>query len=209
MLDFLLKKSYNPKNCTSKEKREMKKILSFALTIAAAAAFAAGDGANADAEMQSRAQAKYEKNVWPAFFALSQIPHATDVVGLRLTIPYSTSQDNITGLDLGFWGRSLYMQGIQVNLLRNDVADQASGIQVGIYNSIGHGELLGIQAGLWNEAFCQRGIQVGLVNVAGEAQGFQFGLINRAETLYGYQVGLVNVIRSAEVPFFPIINIGF
>lgn len=191
----------------------MKKLISFALTFAAVAAFAAGDnnatGNNADVEKHQRVQAKYEKNVWPAFFAISQFPHASDVVGLRLTIPFSTSQENVTGLDLGFWGRSLYMQGIQINLLRNDVVDQASGIQVGIYNSIGHGDLLGIQAGLWNEAFAMRGIQAGLVNVAGEAQGFQVGLVNRAETLYGYQVGLVNVIRSAEVPFFPLVNIGF
>ena len=147
--------------------------------------------------------------VWPAFFAICEWPANPDVVGLRLTIPFSTRQDSITGIDLGFWGRSYYFEGIQVNVLRNDVKDRCAGFQVGLYNSIGSGEMLGIQVGLWNEANALRGIQAGLVNVAGEAQGFQVGLINRAETMLGYQVGLVNVIRDAELQFMPILNIGF
>ncbi len=132
------------------------------------------------------------------------------MVGLRLTIPFSTVQENVTGFDLGLWGRCLYFEGLQVNLLRNEVVDDGAGIQVGIYNSIGHGDMLGVQVGLWNEALCLRGVQVGLVNIAGDdADGIQFGLVNRAESLHGYQIGLVNVIRSAEIQFFPIINIGF
>ena len=190
----------------------MKRVLLFAFAMVASVSIAADSNEQASKQenvAQRPQSAKYESSAWPAFFAFSQIPHSADVVGLRLTIPYSTSQGNITGIDLGFWGRCLYMEGIQINILRNDVVDQASGFQFGIYNSIGHGEMLGIQAGLWNEALCLRGIQAGLVNVTGEAQGFQIGLINRAETLYGYQVGLINVIRSAEIPFFPLINIGF
>lgn len=147
--------------------------------------------------------------VWPAFFAVSQFPRSPDIVGLRLTIPFSTSQDNITGIDLGFWGRSTYFEGLQFNLLRNDVIDGACGVQAGLYNSVGRGDFLGIQVGLWNEAYSMRGIQAGIINVIGEGQGFQVGLINRAETLYGYQVGLINVIRSAELAFMPIVNVGF
>ena len=103
----------------------------------------------------------------------------------------------------------MYFEGIQLNVLRNDVVDGASGIQVGIYNSVGRGDLFGVQAGLWNEALSFRGVQAGLVNVVGEGRGVQVGLINRAETFYGYQVGLVNIIRDAELQFFPIVNIGF
>ena len=148
-------------------------------------------------------------DTWPAFFAVCELPAAADVVGLRLTIPFSTRQENVTGIDLGLWGRSLYFEGIQLNLLRNDVKDDASGIQVGIYNSVGGGDLLGIQAGLWNEANSMRGAQIGLVNTSGESEGIQVGLINRCDTMYGYQIGLINVIRSAELQFFPIVNIGF
>lgn len=195
----------------------MKKLLSIALVAAVSMSVFAGEGeGNAAKAGQSadpaRAQAeeRYDSPTWPAFLAIWQIPHAPDVVGLRLTIPYSTVQENVTGFDLGLWGRCLYFEGVQVNLLRNEVVDDGAGIQIGIYNSIGHGDMLGVQVGLWNEALCLRGLQVGLVNIAGaDADGIQFGLVNRADSLHGYQVGLVNVIRSAEIQFFPILNIGF
>jgi hypothetical protein len=190
----------------------MKRVLFFAFAMVASVSIAADFDMSAtrqeSAVQHSRAQ-KYESSTWPAFFAFSQIPHSADVVGLRLTIPYSTSQENITGIDFGFWGRCFYMEGIQVNFLRNDVVDQAAGLQFGIYNSVGHGAVKGIQLGLKNEAFCLRGLQVGLLNIAGEAQGLQLGFINRSETLCGYQVGLINVIRTAEFPYIPFINIGF
>ena len=156
-----------------------------------------------------REERKRESNVWPSFFAVCEFPASPDVIGLRLTIPYSTVQENITGIDLGFWGRALYFQGFQVNILRNDVKDDMSGFQFGLYNSVGGGQLLGLQAGLFNEANSMRGAQVGLVNLGGEVQGFQIGLINRTETMAGYQIGLINVIRDAELQFFPIINIGW
>lgn len=152
---------------------------------------------------------KRESAMWPACFAVCKFPASPDVVGLRLTIPFSDYQDSVTGLDLGLWGRSTYFEGIQLNVIRNDVKDRAAGFQVGLYNSIGSGEMLGLQVGLWNEANAVRGLQCGLVNLAGEAQGLQVGLINRCETMYGYQVGLINVIRDAELQFFPIVNIGF
>lgn len=190
----------------------MKKLICLsAFAIASVSLFAqeVAQSAQSAQSAPAKAERREESAVWPAFLAIYQWPRSADVAGLRLTIPFSTSQENVTGIDVGFWGRSLYFEGIQVNVLRNDVVDGAAGIQVGIYNSVGRGDLFGVQAGLWNEALSFRGIQAGLVNLVGEGRGVQIGLINRAETFYGYQVGLVNIIRDAELQFFPIVNIGF
>ena len=146
---------------------------------------------------------------WPAFIAIADVPETPDLIGLRLTIPFSTKQENVTGLDLGLIGRSKYYEGIQLNILRNDVKDTLSGIQVGLYNSAAQADLFGVQLGLWNEVGTICGVQGGIVNTAGQMDGLQVGLINRAETLYGFQIGLVNVIRGAELKFLPILNIGF
>ena len=150
-----------------------------------------------------------ESSIWPSPLALCQWPRYPDLVGLRLTIPFSTSQTNVTGIDLGLWGCSRYFEGVQINVIRNDVKDSMAGFQFGLYNSIGTCELVGFQAGLWNEANSLRGLQVGLVNVMGEGEGLQLGIINRAETFSGYQIGVINVIRNAELQFMPLINIGF
>ncbi len=147
--------------------------------------------------------------MWPAFIGVWEFPETPDLVGVRFTIPWSTKQENITGFDLGFWGRSEYFEGVQCNVLRNDVKDSCSGIQCGIYNSVARGDLLGIQVGIWNESLAHRGVQLGIVNVSGDTQGFQFGIINRSETMYGFQVGLINIIRDAEIQFCPVINVGF
>ena len=151
------------------------------------------------------------KNValWPAFIAIWDFPETPDLVGLRITVPCSTKQENVTGFDVGLWGRSEYFEGVQLNVLRNDVRDSCAGIQVGCYNSVARGDLFGIQAGLWNESMSHRGVQFGLINVSGDSQGLQIGLINRSETMYGFQVGLVNIIRDAEFQFMPILNVGF
>ncbi len=150
-----------------------------------------------------------DSTLCPFPVALFQWPASADIVGIRFTLPFSTSQESVTGIDLGFWGESRYFEGIQLNIVRNNVIDSAAGFQVGLYNSVGRGDLLGFQAGLWNEAGSIRGFQVGLVNLAGEAEGFQVGVINRAETMSGYQVGLVNIIRDAELQFMPLVNVGF
>lgn len=187
----------------------MNKLFAFALVAAVATPLFAQEPGLADPQSPNGARVKRESNVWPAFFAVGEFPASADVIGMRLTIPFSTRQENVTGLDLGLWGRSLYFQGFQLSVVRNDVKDDMSGVQVGLYNTIGSGQLLGLQAGLFNEANSLRGIQAGLVNLAGEVQGFQIGLINRAETMVGYQVGLINVIRDAELQFCPVLNIGF
>jgi len=188
----------------------MKKVFLLAATAALALPVLAQEVApKAEEPAQPREERRRESGMWPAFFAICEYPDAYDVVGLRLTIPFSTRQENVTGIDLGLWGRSVTFEGLMLSILRNDVKDDLSGFQVGLYNSVGGGDLFGIQAGLWNEAGHMRGIQAGLVNVAGEARGFQVGLINRSETMYGYQVGLINIIRDAELQFFPVLNIGF
>ena len=145
---------------------------------------------------------------WPAFFAIGEYPSTPDLVGIRVTIPYSTKQENVTGIDLGLWGRAQYFEGLQLNLLRNDVKDRAAAFQAGFYNSVGMADLFAIQVGLWNEAATVSGVQVGLVNLAGDASGVQVGIINRCEEMYGFQLGLINIIRDAEIQFFPIANVG-
>lgn len=184
----------------------MKKLLSVALVASLGLSLVAQEAEKVDDGVKV---AKSESAVWPAFLAVSEFPASPDVIGLRLSIPFSTRQENVTGFDIGLWGRSLSFEGLAVSILRNDVKDDMSGIQVGLYNSVGRGNGLGIQAGLWNESACLVGAQLGLVNLVGEAEGFQLGLINRAETMHGYQVGLINIIRDAEFQFMPIVNIGF
>ena len=148
-----------------------------------------------------------EKVRWPVWFAFNDADDV-DVVGLRLNLP-SGQCEQVTGIDLGFIGRSQYFNGLQLNLLRNDVKDALAGWQIGCYNSAGLGETIGVQCGLWNEAGTIYGFQAGLVNLADYAKGFQIGVINRAEQMRGYQLGLINIIRGGEVPFCPLLNIGF
>lgn len=150
-----------------------------------------------------------QEAAWPLFFALGDMPETPDLIGLRLTIPFSTKQESVTGLDLGLWGKSRYFEGIQINVLRSAVKDELSGVQIGCYNSAAQADAFGLQVGLWNEAGRLNGVQCGLVNAVGEMCGIQIGLINRAEELHGFQLGAINVIRDAEVRFFPFVNVGF
>ncbi len=187
----------------------MKKMIPLALTAALAATAFAQEAETDEPATSVREERVRSTDAWPTFFAVCNYPSSSDVAGVRLTIPFSTRQENVTGFDIGLWGSSLYFEGIQLNILRNEVKDDGSAFQLGIYNSVGGGDLLGFQAGLWNEANSMRGAQLGLVNVSGETEGFQVGIINRSETMHGYQIGLVHVIRDAELPFCPIVNIGF
>ena len=187
----------------------MKKLF-FAVFAAGIALSLSAQDADVAAEPQSeRSERSNLSAVWPACVGFCQWPRTPDLVGLRLTVPFSSSQENVTGFDIGFWGVSDYFEGIQVNVLRNNVRDSASAFQVGIYNTVARGDLLGVQVGLWNESMSHRGIQFGAINVSGDSQGVQIGIINRSETMYGFQVGLINIIRDAEFQFMPILNVGF
>ena len=147
------------------------------------------------------------KAPWPVWLAFNSIDDV-DVVGFRLTLPYGECE-SVTGFDLGVYGRTRYMEGLQINILRNEAFDVMAGAQVGIYNSAGRADMVGLQVGLWNETRSIRGAQVGIINIADSVSGVQVGLINRAETMYGFQVGGVNVIRESDLAFFPVVNVGF
>ena len=197
----------------------MKKLMSFAVVSALALSLVADDddllqaddlevGEESDLVVKVDAPKK-NVAVWPAFFAICEAPETPDLIGLRLPIPFSTKQENVTGLDFGLWARSQYFEGIALTAFRNDVQDSCAGLQVSMYNSVGRGDLCGIQIGLWNESLAFRGFQIGLVNVSGDSCGFQIGVINRSETMYGFQFGAINVIRDSEIPFLPFFNVGF
>ena len=185
----------------------MKKLLALSI-VAAVAATSIADEQNA-AEQSAAKPEIQQSTVWPAVFAFCEWPASPDLVGLRVTLPYSTRQETVTGIDIGLWGRCKDFEGIQLSALRNDVKDTLGGIQVGLYNSANRADLFVIQVGLVNETQGFRGVQAGLINVTGDGEGFQVGLINRAETFHGFQVGVINVIRDAEVPVLPLANIGF
>ena len=152
-------------------------------------------------------QERVTKAPWPVWLQFNSTENL-DIVGVRFNIPYGVC-DEVTGLDIGFFGRTRNLYGIQANILRNDASDALAGVQIGIWNSAGRTEPVSVQCGLWNEAGSIRGFQVGLVNTVSVAQGFQVGVINRAEEMYGFQVGVINVIRDAELTFCPLVNIGF
>ena len=191
----------------------MKKMM-FSLAMVAACAWAQ-EAPKADAEsakavpavQQPAREVKAEKAPWPVCFAFNSTKNI-DVIGLRFNCVYGACE-GLTGFDLGLIGRCRYIEGFQLNLLRNEAEDVMTGFQIGFYNTAGRSDLLGVQIGLWNEAQSIRGIQVGIINVANSVSGFQVGLINRSESLYGVQVGAVNVIRSSDVPFLPLVNVGF
>lgn len=194
----------------------MKRALS-TLTVAAACACVwaqdpakaqAGEGAeNVAAPQVAAREVKAEKAAWPIWLAFNNSKDI-DIVGMRFTLPYGVCEA-VTGFDLGVYGRCRYMEGFQLNLLRNEAEDILTGFQVGIYNTAGRADMVGVQVGLWNEVSSIRGIQAGLINIANSVSGFQVGVINRSESLYGVQVGAVNVIREADPSFLPVVNVGF
>lgn len=191
----------------------MKKVM-FSLAMIAACAWAQeapkGDAAVKDSPAVAQPpqrEVKMEKASWPVWVAFNSTKNI-DVIGMRLTLPYGGCE-GLTGFDLGLFGRCRYMEGFQLNILRNEAEDIMTGFQIGLYNTAGRADLLGVQVGLWNEAQSICGVQAGLINVANSVSGFQVGIINRSESLYGVQVGAVNVIRSADLSFLPLVNVGF
>ena len=190
----------------------MKKAM-FSLAMVAACAWAqeapkadADGAAAASAVQQPVREVKAEKAPWPVWIAFNSTKNI-DVIGMRFTLPYGACE-GLTGFDLGLIGRCRYMEGFQLNILRNEAEDVLTGFQIGFYNTAGRADLFGAQIGLWNEAQSISCIQAGLVNVANSVSGFQVGIINRCESLYGVQVGAVNVIRSSELSFLPLVNVG-
>ena len=185
----------------------MKKILMALSVVLACAAVSAQEATPAPAEEQVVTKAPATKASWPVWLAFNSADDI-DVVGVRFTLPYGKCE-GVTGFDIGVYGGCRYFEGVQVNILRNEVKDIMAGGQFGIYNSAGRADCVGVQFGLFNESRAMRGFQVGIINLCDHIYGVQVGLINRAETAYGFQVGGVNVIRESDIAFFPIVNIGF
>jgi hypothetical protein len=182
----------------------MKKLFAVVLAAALAAPLFADEAPAAAVPAEPK-----EAMLWPACFAFCEWPETPDLIGLRLTLPFSTRQECVTGFDLGLWGRCKDFEGVQINAFRNDAKDTLAGFQFGLYNTATRADLFCIQVGLVNETQGFRGLQAGLINMTGDGEGLQVGLINRAETLNGFQVGAINVIRDAEFAFLPVVNVGF
>ena len=82
----------------------MKKIISIALVAAAVSPVFAQEAAPAKEEAAPVREERVRSDVWPAFIAVCEFPDVTDVVGLRLTLPFSTRQENITGIESSICG---------------------------------------------------------------------------------------------------------
>ena len=108
----------------------MKKLF----TLAAVAAFSihsyaqdVADNADFSDENPLAVQADASRKnlaAWPAFFAIGDLPETPDLVGLRITIPWSTKQESVTGFDVGLWARTQFFEGFAFNVFRNDVKDE-------------------------------------------------------------------------------------
>jgi hypothetical protein len=164
---------------------------------------------------------------------LQLVPAEKDVCGLRLNLPLG-GNDNIYGLDLGFFGDARESKGIQLNLIGNSTGNvlqltdnyqqgiqlagllnlnfgNSDGIQIAGFANIAASVVQGMQiAGVKNMGGDVRGIQIaGLLNFAESVRGVQIGLINVTQKLSGLQIGLVNYIGESPVPILPIINLKF
>ena len=74
----------------------MKKIISLALIAAAVSPVFAQEAAPAKEEAALPREERARSDVWPAFIAVCEFPDVTDVVGLRLTLPFSTRPTSVT-----------------------------------------------------------------------------------------------------------------
>lgn len=118
--------------------------------------------------------------------ALQVFSADTPVRGLKLNLPYATS-DDAAGIDLGFVGGAGEFTGLRLNAI-NLSEECSSGLELGALN-IAKGEVHGMQFGVFNHAK--------------DMHGFQLGLLNHAEHLLGLQVGLLNLVDKGHVKAFP------
>jgi hypothetical protein len=112
-----------------------------------------------------------------------------EVAVLRVGIPYG-SNPTISGLDVGFWGRSERAWGVQLNLILNNATEKMGGVQIAGCNLAE--DATGLQVGLWNSATTLAGVQLGGINELENGQFLQCGLGNYADTLKGVQLGIWN-----------------
>lgn len=84
----------------------------------------------------------------------------TEVKGWRLSLLYGKQQE-VVGLDTGFFSDAHALDGVQVGV-GNQVLGDLHGLQAGIANGAGHG----------------KGLQIGVLNRAGSLEGLQLGVLN-------------------------------
>tara|TARA_R100000027_G_scaffold63204_2_gene55737 strand:+ start:398 stop:1009 length:612 start_codon:yes stop_codon:yes gene_type:complete len=176
------------------------------------------------AQAQTEPSRPIELSLWSPI----QLGSETDnVKGVRLNIFYAKNND-LTGLDLGFFGLGYNtgdVAGVQWNFIGSVVEGDMAGWQTGIYThtkgefrglkggivNLQDDDLYGWQAGLITLADSKVvGLQTGLFNKAGDMRGLQFGLVNYSEKLYGVQIGLANInVEADPLYFFPFINASF
>ncbi len=163
-----------------------------------------------------------------SLFSPVQLGSASDSVeGVRLNVFYAKN-DNLSGLDIGFFGLGYNtgdVKGVQWNFIGSVVKGDMIGWQTGLYTDTA-GEFQGLKGGLinlqegdlygWQAGFITIsqakvvGLQSGLFNKAGDVEGVQLGLINYTEKLYGIQIGLANInVEADPLYFFPFINASF
>ena len=144
--------------------------------------------------------------IWPP--TLQIVPPEINVSGLKLNLPYG-GNDDVVGVDLGFFSTSNNTSALQINPIFNLDEEDYKGLQVSLFNLCG--QSAGIQIGVLMNSTDRvaSGVQIGLVNSALEMNGLQIGLVNYSNFMVGVQIGLVNVITDSIIPFFPIINFCF
>jgi len=163
-----------------------------------------------------------------SLFSPVQLGSAADSVeGIRLNVFYAKN-DNLSGLDIGFFGLGYNtgdVKGVQWNFIGSVVEGDMVGWQTGLYTdtegefqglkggliNLQGGDLYGWQAGLITISEAKVvGLQTGFFNKAGNVEGVQLGLINYTEQLYGIQIGLANInVEADPLYFFPFINASF
>ena len=137
---------------------------------------------------------------------LQLMPEDTDIVGLRLDLPYSYNQ-LVRGFDLGVACVAERFEGIQLGIFAN-TQDSGKGLSCALIHTAQDCE--GVQGGLM--CFVEGelvGVQTGIVNVASEVTGVQIGLFNHCESLRGVQIGLANIALDAPLPFCVLVNASF
>lgn len=87
----------------------------------------------------------------------------------------------------------IFFGAIQLGILMNETSVFKGIAQVGIYNYSKVG----------------KSVQLGIINISKKVVGMQIGVYNQTDTLTGIQIGLLNFVKNGQLPFFPIINIGW
>ncbi len=117
-----------------------------------------------------------------------------EVSGFRFNLLYGKNS-NLRGFDLGSVNHVTgAVEGFQFGGV--NIADDLSGLQIGLYNS----------ASSSSSGFCQ----FGLVNIGHDISGVQIGLFNMCDTISGVQIGVLNFITQSDfVIFCPFVNAQF